>query len=301
LAPLDRAAITADTYALARRGAVPAADYLALLALPAPRTPSEWLVIMDSLDWLDEALESTPAQAAFRAWGRTQLAPQLEALGWTDAPGDSLPVLRLRGALVDVLGRFDHAPTIAKARRLQTDGGASQSTITAVANTVARHADEPAFDALRAARKAATGQEERHRLERALTLLRDPALVARAQAIALTDEWEPGAASYFATHVGREGGNAALAFAFVEKHYATLAAKTSDGGRLHLLPNAAGGFNDRASIDTLMAAQQARVGEAGLVPARRVAEQIREKAEMREREGQRLAAQLRTSEKRSER
>jgi hypothetical protein len=92
-------------------------------------------------------------------------------------------------------------------------------------------------------------------LDRALTLLRDPALVARARAM-LTDEWNPGAA---------------------------------------------GGFNERPSIDTLVPEQQARVGEAGLVPAQQVAEQIRQEVDVREREGLRLATNLRRAVKGSAR
>lgn len=294
LPALDRAAITADTLALARRGGVPVADYLALTALPAPRTPGEWLLIVEGLDDLDEALEGTPAQAALRHWARARLAPQLDRLGWTDAPGDSLTTPRLRGALVDALGRFDHAPTIERARRTYADGTAAPSTVVGVVNAIGRHADAAAYASLLAARRSANGQEERWRLERAIALVRDPALAQRTLDLTLTDEWQPGVATRMATQVGGAGGHSELAFAFVQKNFAALAAKSGDWGRLWLLPGSAAGFNESAWAERLLAAQDATLGEAGRDPAQRVAETIREKSMIRATEGERLARQLRS-------
>jgi hypothetical protein len=95
-----------------------------------------------------------------------------------------------------------------------------------------------------------------------------------------------------ATQVGDAGGHSALAFAFVQQNFPALAAKSGDWGRLWLLPGAAGGFNDGAEADRLLAVQEAKLGEAGRDPAQRVAERIREKAAIRSVEGERLARQL---------
>ena len=292
LPALDRAAITADTLALAMRGSVPVADYLTLTALPAQRTPGEWLLIVESLHELDESLDGTPAQAALRRWARAQLAPQLDRLGWSDAPDDSLTALRLRGALVDALGRFDHPPTVQEARRAHADGTAAPSTAAGVLNTVARHADAAAYESLLGARRSASGQEERWRLEHAIALVRDPALARRTLDLTLTDEWQPGVATRMATQVGDAGGHSELAFAFVQQNFAALGAKSGDWGRLWLLPGAAAGFNEGLWADRLVAAQEARFGEAGRDPAQRVAERIREKSAIRSTEGERLARQL---------
>ena len=294
LPALDRAAIMADTLALARRGSVPIADYLVLVALPGERTPGEWLLIVEGLEDLDEALEGTPAQVALRRWASKELAPQLDRLGWTDAPIDSLTTLRLRGALVDTLSRFDHAPTIERARRAHADGTAAPSTLVGILNAVARHADAATYATLLAARRTATGQEERWRLERAIALVRDPALARRTLELTLTDEWQPGVATRMAGQVGGAGGHSELAFVFVQQNFAALAAKSGDWGRLWLLPGSAAGFNDSAWADRLLAVQEARLGEAGRDPAQRVADGIREKSVIRAAEGERLARQLRS-------
>ena len=62
LPALDRAALTADSFALAFAGSLPMIDALDLVALPVERSPNEWLLIVDSLERLDEALEGSPAQ-----------------------------------------------------------------------------------------------------------------------------------------------------------------------------------------------------------------------------------------------
>jgi aminopeptidase N len=195
--------------------------------------------------------------------------------------------------LVDILGRFDHAPTIERSRRAHADGTASPSTLAGVLNTVGRHADAAAYEALLAARRTATGQEERWRLERAIALVRDPALARRTLELTLTDEWQPGVATRMATQVGGAGGHSELAFTFVRQNFATLAAKSGDRGRLWLLPGSAGAFNESAWADRLLTEQNALLGEAGRDPAQRVAERIREKSAIRATEGERLARQLR--------
>ena len=292
LPALDRAALTADSFALAFAGALPMIDALDLVALRAERSPNEWLLILDSLERLDEALAGTPAQPAFRAWARGQLAPVLDRLGWTAVPQEPLPAARLRSAMINALGQFDHAPTIRRAREAFAAGRTDPTTVNGILFTVARHADAATLDELLARRKAATGQEEQFRLNRAFTLVRDPALVQRILDLTLTPTWDDNAASWIATHVSEGSGHPALGWTFVEQHFDALAKKTGDWGRLWLLPNAAGGFNEDASADALLAAQQARLGAEGRDTAQRVAERIREKAVVREREGQRLAAQL---------
>jgi len=196
---------------------------------------------------------------------------------------------------VDTLSRFDHAPTIERARRAHADGTAAPSTLVGILNAVARHADAATYATLLAARRTATGQEERWRLERAIALVRDPALARRTLELTLTDEWQPGVATRMAGQVGGAGGHSELAFVFVQQNFAALAAKSGDWGRLWLLPGSAAGFNDSAWADRLLAVQEARLGEAGRDPAQRVADGIREKSVIRAAEGERLARQLRSS------
>lgn len=293
----DRIGLLADTYALAESGRIPFIDYLSLVAGgSAGRGASEWRGIVERLTALDLALRDTPAQPALRAWSRRLLAPELARLSWTPGASDDSQTLSLRADLIDALGRFDDAPTLARARALEAerpDGAAMPPSLRdAVVNTVARYADEATFERLRAALKAATRAEDAWQLRGALTLVRDPKLVARLQALALTDEWEPARAAWMASAVGPRSGVAEPAYRFVEANFAALAAKDSDAGRPWLLPRAAGAFNEVARADELLASQQRLLGEPGRPEAQQAAADIHRRAGIRQREGERLAGAL---------
>jgi aminopeptidase N len=295
----ERIGLLADTFALTESGRIPVADYLSLVASgSAGRGASEWRAIVERLERLDHALRGTPAQAALRAWSRGMLAPELARLSWLAGAGDDSQTLSLRADLIDALGQFEDAQTIAHARALDakgSDGAAVPVSLrTAVTNTLARYADEAGFERLRAACKAATREEDASMLRKAMTMVRDPKLVARVQALALTDEWEPSRAAWIASNVGPNSGVAEPAYRFVEVEFGALAAKASDWGRPWLLPDAAGAFNEAARADELLAIQKRLLGEPGQDAAQQAAAGIRRRAGLREREGSRLGAQLKT-------
>jgi aminopeptidase N len=297
LGAADRIGLLADTFALAESGRRPFIDYLSLVASGGQgRGATEWRGIVEQLQTLDLALRGTPAQAALRAWSRGVLAPELERLTWTPGAADDSQTLSLRADLIDALGRFEDDGTIAHARALelrQPDGAAVPPSLrAAVTNTVARYANEATFERLRAALQAATRQEDARLLRWALTQVRDPRLVARVQALALTDEWEPSRAAWMASHVGPHSGVAEPAYRFVEAQFAALAEKADDWGRVWLLPAAAGAFNEPAWADQLLVAQQRLLGEPGADAAQQAAAGIRRRAAIREREGERLSGQL---------
>jgi hypothetical protein len=56
-------------------------------------------------------MAGTPTQPRLRAAGRRVFGPKLARLGWIDQHGDDPQTLKLRGALIVLLARFDDAPT----------------------------------------------------------------------------------------------------------------------------------------------------------------------------------------------
>jgi aminopeptidase N len=285
----ERIGLIADTFALVRAGRLPLAQYLALLAvLPKESEGAAWQQVIEQLEFLDDTFAGTPAQQALRARARTLLAPKLAQVGWQPAAGDSSGTLRLRSALIDALGRFDDAATIARSRQLyaaEAGGTPIEPSIRAgVVATVARHADAATFDDLRAKLKAAPNQEENYLYGGALIGVRDPALVARLLALTLTDEWPPGSATWYARHVGAASGQVQLAQEFVLRNFDALAAKSSAWSRSWLLPAAYSGYNANERAAELLAAQRRLLGAEAMGPAEQTAVEIREKAALRSRE-----------------
>ena len=64
------------------------------------------------------------------------------------------------------------------------------------------------------------------------------------------------------------------------------------GAKARLLPNAAASFNTAAAAERLLADQQRLLGEPGRANAERMAAQLRLRAALHEREGERLVAPL---------
>jgi len=297
LSAADRIGLLADTFALAESGRKPFIDYISLVASGASaRSASEWREIIDQLQALDLALRGTSAQAALRAWSRGVLSPELERLTWVPGENDDSQTLSLRADLIDALGAFGDDTTIAHARALElprSDAAPiAPSLRAAVIDTVARYADEATFERLRSSLKTATRQEDARQLRWALTLVRDPRIVAQVQALALTDEWEPARAAWMASSVGSNSEAPEPAYKFVESHFVELSAKASDWGRPWLLPNAAAAFNEPARAEDLLAGQQRLLGESGQDAAQQTAAGILRRSAVREREGTRLTGQI---------
>jgi aminopeptidase N len=303
LAPAERTGLIADALALVRAGRSSIGDYLGLLEqVRNEREAAIWLLVIEQLTYLDETFVATPTQARLHAYASQLLAPVLARLDWKPRAQDDPNTLRARDALIAALGRFEHRPTIERARKLYAVEKAGQSSKAAaippsirpgVIQAAARHADPATFERLRTQLRQANDQEENYMYGRALLGMRDPKLVERVLQLTLGDEWPPNSASYYAVHIGMESGQNELARAFVVKNFDRLAGKTSDWRRLWLLPDTYEGFAEVKRADELIAEQKRHLGDYALGPASKVAALIRERASMRTRQGSALDAWLR--------
>ena len=295
----ERIGLVADTMALARAGRLEFAEYFVLLrSARAEQEGAIWQQVIESLQFLDDALAGTSAQAAVRQYARDLLSPPLARLGWAPVPSESAGTTRLRNQLIDALGRFDDAATIARARALfvafvATPSKSIEPSIrSGVVRTVARHADAGTFDEVRKHLREATNQEDEYLYGGAMIQARDPQLVRQVLQAALTDEWKPGSASWYVRHIGEASGHPALARDFIVEHFDALLAKSSRDERAWVLPVAHTGFNTTREAERLLAEQRERLGIDAMQPAEQIAELIREKAAVRERESSKLDAVL---------
>jgi aminopeptidase N len=297
----ERIGLVADTMALARSGRIEFGEYFGLLdALGGEREGAVWQQVLESLGYLDEAFAGTPAQGAVREYGRYLLQPVMRRVGWEPQPGDDAGTLRLRNALIETLGRFEDQDVTARAKRMFADYvGVSAVPIepsirNGVMRTAARTADARTFEALRRLLKDADNQEDNYLFGNAIMCVRDPQLVRRILELALTDEWPPGNASWYLRNVGYYSGHPGLAKDFILDNFEAVQSKASRAERSWTLPDAFAGFNDNNEADQLLAAQRRLAGDDAMAPAEQVAEAIREKADVREREERRVPELLRS-------
>jgi aminopeptidase N len=298
----ERIGLVADTMALARAGRLEFTEYFELLrSVHGEQEDAVWQQVIEGLQFLDEALAETSAQAAVRRYARALLNPPLVRLGWVPNPTDSAGTMRLRNSLIDALGRFDDPDTVAHARTLFAAFMATTSTPiepsirSGVVRTVARHADAATFDQMRKLLGDSSNQEDDYLFGDAMIQVRDPQLVRQVLQLALTDEWKPGSASWYVRHIGRASGQPALARDFILANFDAVLAKSSRDGRAWVLPVAYTGFNTTKDADRLLLEQRQRLGVEAMQPAEQIAELIREKAAVRDREASRLEAVIKAA------
>lgn len=301
LPPTERVGLVADTMALARSGRIPFAEYFRLLdAMRGEREGAVWQQVIDDLGFLDDVFARTPAQPSVRAYGRSLLQPVLDRLGWQPRPGEDAETLRLRDALIETLGRFDDADTTTRARSMfaaHTGTPAvpiDPSIRQGVVRTAARPADEATFETLRLLIRGARSQEDEFLYGGAMVRVRDPVLVRRVMELGLTDEWRPGAANWYLGNIGLYSGQTALAADFIVENFRAVQAKASLMSHGWTLPSAFTGFNEKNEAERLLSLQRRLLGEEAMSAAEQVAERIREKAAVREREEKRLPELLRS-------
>ena len=190
----DRIALLDDQWALARAGARPLGGYLALAgAMGDSANLRAWEQITGALETIERAERGQPGHARFIAHARAIITPLAERMGWSAGPDETPGEQSLRRMLLGDLGRWGDPKVIAEARRRfaafvadrKALGDDDQSMVLAI---VARHATAAEFDQLHAIARGHKDETELMRYSRALMQVGDPALAARAAAIAMSDE-----------------------------------------------------------------------------------------------------------------
>ncbi|HKC50366.1 MAG TPA: ERAP1-like C-terminal domain-containing protein, partial [Myxococcota bacterium] len=197
LRPVERMGLLGHQWAGVRAGCARLSDWLDLVArLGDEREPDVLGAASGPLAWLDDQvlpLVGESAAAKFRGWLADSFAPAFESLGWTPAPGESEKERQRRAAVLSILGAIaEHPPVLdqveARIRAYLRSRTALDANLAGIAvELAARRGDKARFEAyLRAMQRARTPQE-RTRFELALGSFRDPALIDRALALALTE------------------------------------------------------------------------------------------------------------------
>jgi len=305
LPTVDRMVLLSDSFALLQSGRLAPAAYLRLLAqLPtlhdASRAPL-FSLALQHLDYLDDALFGSPAQARLRAAGRALLGPELARLGWSPRVGEDAAVGRLRGELIERLAAFDDSAVLAEAQARLVDllggsrRGAQASIRASVLKAVGTQANEAEFRALLTGLRNSEDDEDRGMYAAALAAGRHPGRAARLLEEAVGGRLPSGTATSLPGLVAGQPELAELAYAFSQRHFdalARLSGSLAMGQRPWLLPGAVGNSNDAALAERMVAEQRRRLGDAGVAAAARVLAQVRLRAALREREAGALAAAL---------
>ncbi|MEQ7664997.1 M1 family metallopeptidase [Xanthomonas nasturtii] len=258
LPAVDQLGILLDTGALAKVGLQPDADLLDLTAsVPADAAPDLWQVASGTFVGLDYLFENNAAgRTAWRRHALARLAPVFARYGWEDRNGDSAQVKKLRAQLITSLSSLDDPAVIAEAQRRFVAFQANPASLSpelrsTVLGIVARHADAATWKMLQTMAQKETSAMVRDKYYLYLAQAKDPALAARALALALTSE--PGAtnAASMIRVVAKE--HPELAFDFAVAHRSQVDTLVDSTSRARYYPGLADGSFDLKTVDKIKA------------------------------------------------
>ncbi|KXV69831.1 aminopeptidase [Acetobacter malorum] len=241
-APVDRANLLGDQFALFRSGQAPLSAYMDLADSLLSAQESDIAVLQEIIgrfETLDQYLKGSPDRATFRAYARKQLTPVLARLGWDQKADENVLDTMLRPSVISVLGRFEDPAVVAEAgkrfARWQADPASLKPDLVGVVARIAMtHADEKTYKVMAEKVRTTQATEVKLRLFNALAAATNPALIEKNVALAYSGAIPNGRIAMALARVADESENPDLVWQMVKQHEAEI--------RTHLAPWSQDGF-----------------------------------------------------------
>ncbi len=191
LPPADRFSILSDASALARSGELPTRELLRLLsAYRNEESYSVWTNVVRTLIVLEQFAHGAHCDEAFRAFARELTQPMVKRLGWKEVRGEPHATTLLRSLMLREAGRYGNEEVVREARRLfasYTQGRALTPNLRSLVYSIsAQTGGQAEYEHLIQRYRSEQLSEEKNRLGHALTQLRDPRLLMKTLAFALS-------------------------------------------------------------------------------------------------------------------
>jgi aminopeptidase N len=293
----DRVNLLSDAWALVQANRAPLSMYIGLITkLPHTSDLGQWDQVMNVFDFINRLLINDPVREKFQSYGRLVLRPVFNELGW-DPKGEEPPNTgTLRGHLIESLGALGDDEIIAGARDrfksfLDDPKSLPPDMRRAVFETVARDADEATWNKLHELGLKTTVLAEKQDYYDALARARNPKLVQKTLATALTDELSSSRAAFQPGHVARESEHPELAWNFAKANMKVLLGKTDALGAVRYAPSLFTFFSDVSRVAELKAYAKANLLPSSAREVAKAADEIEFRAEFKKR----ISSQLETS------
>lgn len=254
LTPVERLALLDNEWALVRSGRHPIGVFLGLAEkLRDERSQAVMSKLGDDLHFISDYLVSSQDRAAYELWVRNLLRPVIQELGWTPVPNgkgekkdnggndDNDERRALRAAVFETLGYSGGDPqALADAGKLlraymKDPASVDPNLLNAVFTLAALQGDAALYDEFVARGRNAGDPETYYRYLYALADFRDPALLERTLAYALSPAVRSQDATLLIGNVMQNPDGRDLAWQFVETHWKELEAKSSLGGMAEIV------------------------------------------------------------------
>nr|WP_298796436.1 M1 family metallopeptidase [uncultured Acetobacter sp.] len=241
-APVDRANLLGDQFALFRSGQAPLSTYMDLADKLLSAHESDIAVLQEitsTFEVLDQYLKGSPDRAAFRAYARKQLTPVLARLGWDQKSDETVLDTMLRPSIITALGTFEDPAVVAEAEtrfaRWQADPSSLKPDLVGVVARIAMtHADQKTYDIMAEKIRTTQATEVKLRLFNALAAATNPALIQKNVELTYSGAIPNGRIAMALGRVAEESENPDLVWKLVTQHEADI--------RTHLAPWSQDGF-----------------------------------------------------------
>lgn len=193
----DRIALLDDQWALVQARDARLETYLALAErMGGDLDTRAWQQITAALGTIEYDERGSAGHRAFAAYARSVIKPLEGRLGWNARAGETPGLQQLRRTVIEDLGAWGDAAVIAEARRrfaafVHDPRAISPNDQSMILDVVGRYADAATFNELHTLARQSRNEAEKSRLYRALALVRDRKLAARAAGIAVGPEIPP--------------------------------------------------------------------------------------------------------------
>jgi aminopeptidase N len=227
----DRVNLLSDTWAMVQADRAPFSTYATLISKLPPSTDlAQCDQLTNTFDFINRLLINDPERNKFQQYARSILRPLFNQLGWDAKEGNSADSSTLRGSLIASLGELGDTEMIAACRerfgRFLADPKSLPPDLRrATFAVVARDADQATWDKLHELGMATTSLAEKQDYYDALAHARNPKLVRKTLAIALSDELPSSRAGFLPPRVARESEHPELAWDFAKANMKALAGK----------------------------------------------------------------------------
>jgi len=230
----DRLGVQNDAFALAKSGAIPLTQALALVQNYVNETEyTTWSDLSSNLDAVSSLLAGTEAEAYLRKYA-LKLYSKIGSLGWDAVSGEKDLNKLLRSVVLSALGDAGDQTVIAEAKKrfeiyLSDKKSLSNDLVGVVFKLTMRNGGQVEYDQMLNVFHKATQPEEVIRALRSVGLSNDPQLIQKALDFALTDAVRTQDIFYVFHSCASTVHGRDLTWAFVQKHWDQLTAKLSGG------------------------------------------------------------------------
>ncbi|MBP6029916.1 MAG: M1 family metallopeptidase [Sphingobium sp.] len=297
LASIDQKGLLADNWQLGLGGYQPMARSLDLVdAVPATASVAILTALPDYLDAAHAMFEGDAVnQKRLLGYATAKLTPILSRIGMDAKEGEGAQIALLRQSLIATLGDMGDGAVVAEARRrfaaLSANPAALDGPMKFVwLRIVAKYADQPTWDGIRAMANAAPTALEKSHLFSLLGRAEDEKLSAQALALAMTDEPGKTTSADIVSSVADEHSMQAVDFALANLD--AYLALIDSSARSRAIGRLGGGSADSAMADKLSAYADAHLTADSRKTTDRAIAAIRTRAATRARLKPEVAAWL---------